>query len=100
MSSLRGYVTATYSEIVEVFGEPTFADTSFDDKVNTEWEIYDEDAGKIRIYDWKDYDGGKLSRSDVPYIWHIGGDTDWSRDFIGDRLGKTTTSHRSRGYFS
>lgn len=88
MTSLQGYVSATYNEIVEVFGVPTYDTPSGDDKVNTEWEMYDEYAGPVRIYDWKDYDGGELSRSGQPYRWHIGGNSQRACDFIANRLNK------------
>src|SRR6056300_530935 len=77
-TSLVGYVEATYEELVYAFGEPTYDDPSADDKVSTEWNLkfYDEDWDReviATIYDWKDYDGGKTSRSGKPYRWHVGG---------------------------
>lgn len=82
MSSLQGYIEADFETLVKVFGEPHFTDPSGDEKVNTEWELRfevqedgedDTDYVYATIYDWKDYDGGKLSRSGVKYNWHIGG---------------------------
>ena len=82
MSSLQGYVTATYDQIVEILGEPTYKieqfydNEDFDDigeKVETEWEFYDDAGNLVYIYDWKCYDSGATSRSGKNYTWHIGG---------------------------
>ena len=79
MTSLQGYIEATYGELVAVFGDPTYLREVGDveDKINTEWEFsgynwYGEET-PITIYDWKDYDGGFASRSGETYRWHIGG---------------------------
>lgn len=73
-TSLQGYVTATYQELVEAFGEPTYSEPSGDSKVNTEWDlILGKNAVHATIYDWKDFDGGRRSRDGRPYDWHIGG---------------------------
>ena len=77
MTSLQGHLTATYQDLVEVFGEPTYSDASADGKVNTEWNMMlkDNDGSEFiaTIYDWKDYDGGRRSRDGNDYDWHIGG---------------------------
>lgn len=80
MTSLQGYLETDYNTLVEVFGEPTYVDSSADEKVNTEWELqfeiedeHDVKTVYATIYDWKDYDGGFRSRSGTPYRWHIGG---------------------------
>ena len=73
-TSLQGHVTATFQELVEAFGAPTYSEPSGDGKVNTEWElILGTDAVRATIYDWKDFDGGRRSRDGQPYDWHIGG---------------------------
>lgn len=77
MTSLQGHIEATYFELCEIFGEPTYLEPSGDGKINTEWEFngynwYGEET-PITIYDWKDYDGGVVSRSGEVYNWHIGG---------------------------
>ena len=92
MTSLQGYVVATYDEIVAALGEPDYKspgpDTEYwsEDKVETEWEWVDEDYGKITIYDWKQYDGGRTSRSGMPYRWHIGGSNYHAVDVVMNRL--------------
>ena len=79
MTSLKGYIDATYNELVEVLGEPTYfrEATDVEDKICTEWEFagynfYGEET-PITVYDWKDYDGGVKSRSGDLYRWNIGG---------------------------
>ena len=94
MTCLRGYVCATYDEIVSVFGDPTF-NASGDGKVSTEWEI-DSDDGLVTIYDWKEYDDGETCRSGRTYEWHIGGGNDWATYFIADRLNKITSKIPNR----
>ena len=51
-TSLQGYINATYSQLLEVLGKPTYDDPSGDDKVQVEWVV--EFGGNIfTIYDWK-----------------------------------------------
>jgi len=75
-TSLQGYVTTTYAELVAKFGEPTFTNG---DKVTAEWVLdfkvvkpgeADEDFDYVTatIYDWKEYET-PMGR----YRWHIGG---------------------------
>jgi len=63
-TSLQGYVTACFHELVEVFGEPEGGG----DKTTVEWALEFEDGTVATIYDWKEYDTpmGK-------YDWHVGG---------------------------
>lgn len=87
MTSLMGYVTATYDELVEALGEPDYMGPGGDDKVETEWEWYDDEYGKITIYDWKCFDNGNTSRSGQPYRWHIGGTSSMAVIAVTERLG-------------
>lgn len=73
MTSLQGYVEATIHQLKEVFGDPTYDETSGDDKVDVEWNLRFDDGTVATIYNWKDYDGGQRVRSGVEYHWHIGG---------------------------
>ena len=80
MSSLQGYVTTTYGQLVKTFGEPTMTDASPYEKVNAEWileftipfidEWGEEDFKYVKatIYNWKD---GYVPTEE--YNWHIGG---------------------------
>ena len=53
-TSLKGYINATYSQLVETLGEPTYNEPSGDNKVQVEWVV--EFEGNIfTIYDWKTY---------------------------------------------
>ena len=69
-TSLMGYIKTTYSEIVDIFGEPRYT-SSGDDKVTAEWNLEFEVGGEYvtaTIYDWK--------LGETPfgeYNWHIGG---------------------------
>ena len=90
---LQGHFTATYDELVEAFGEPTYMaerDGGFD-KVWTEWNLEfavpteDDDVEYVTatIYDWKE-EGPYASRTGKPYSWHIGG-FDWrAEQAVGD----------------
>jgi len=72
-TSLKGYITTTYDELVERFGEPT--DTQ-GDKTTASWclefEVENDDGDTdyitATIYDWKT-DTTPLGE----YRWHIGG---------------------------
>ena len=75
-SSLRGYVTTTYNNLVELFGEPN---AYCGDKTWNSWDlcftVYDDDGIDfedvyVGIYDWKE-SGPDASRGE--YRWHIGG---------------------------
>lgn len=63
-TSLKGYVTATYAELVATFGEPEAGG----DKTTAEWALEFEDGTVATIYDWKTYE----TPMDT-YAWHIGG---------------------------
>ena len=70
---LQGYLSASYSELLSKFGEPTVGDAY---KIDAEWEILFDDGKVATIYNWKDgknYNGP--DGLDVRYIteWHIGG---------------------------
>jgi hypothetical protein len=51
-TSLKGYITATYSQLVEELGEPTFNTPSGDGKTQVEWVVEFEND-YYTIYDWK-----------------------------------------------
>ena len=59
-SSLKGYVNATYDQLVRVLGEPTFDEPSGDNKTQVEWVVkYKDPYGGVNlytIYDWKTFD--------------------------------------------
>ena len=73
---LQGYINATYSQLLEALGEPTYNEPSGDNKTQVKWVV--EFKGDIfTIYDWKTYSreytenelktfnvGGTISASD------------------------------------
>lgn len=64
-TSLQGYVTTSYHQLVARFGEPAFTDG---DKTTAEWHLEFEDGTVATIYDWK--------QTETPwgtYQWHVGG---------------------------
>ena len=75
-SCLQGYMTATYDELVDKFGEPYKAEQEGGfDKVWTEWNLmFDTDEGLVyaTIYDWKE-NGPYVAREANSYRWHVGG---------------------------
>jgi hypothetical protein len=50
----KGYINATYNQLVEALGEPTYNEPSGDNKTQVKWVV--EFEGDIfTIYDWKTY---------------------------------------------
>lgn len=83
-TSLKGYVSLRYKDIVEVFGEPTQGDEF---KVSGEWIFFNDETGEcFTMYDWKStnlYDDrnpsvDKFRSSDSPFEFNVGGKTDAS----------------------
>ena len=76
-SSLRGYHTTTYDNLVELFGEPNAyaGDKTWNawDLCFTVWDEDEEDSEDVYvdIYDWKE-SGPHASKGDA-YRWHVGG---------------------------
>ena len=82
MSSLKGYVVATYDELCEAFGKPMAGC----DKTTVEWhlEFYDEDEDlyfTASIYDWKE-DETPMGE----HRWHVGGYNQYATYAVSDRL--------------
>jgi hypothetical protein len=76
MSHLQGYVTATYAELVALFGPSQCWD---DYKSDAEWEFEIPGIGTATIYNYKDgrnYLGDEGKPKEEITDWHIGGDTD------------------------
>lgn len=74
MTSLQGYVTTTYADLVGCFGEPTCDGDGY--KVDAEWIITFADGVVATIYNYKDgknYCGEEgLDVEDIRE-WHVGG---------------------------
>jgi hypothetical protein len=77
-SSLKGYINATYSQLIGVIGEPTYDTPSGDEKTQMEWVVEFNDE-IFTIYDWKtysrNYTENELNR------FNVGGKT-YAGDFI------------------
>ncbi len=77
-TSLKGYINATYSQLLEVLGKPTYDEPSGDDKVQVEWVV--EFEGDIfTIYDWKT--GSREYTENELKTFNVGGNTS-AFDFI------------------
>jgi len=62
----------TYSDLVNLMGEPTLPDPSGDEKVQKEWVIVDGN-NVFTIYDWKTYDVEYTITENTQ--WNVGGKT-------------------------
>lgn len=60
----------TYSQMVELMGEPTFSEESGDGKIQKQWIIRDGND-IFTIYDWKTFD--KDYTENVLVRWNVGG---------------------------
>lgn len=77
MSSLCGYVTAPYSKLVEVFGNPTSNGDQY--KTDVEWILAFNDGTVATIYNWKNgpnYCGDHGMPVEKMTEWHVGGFSD------------------------
>ena len=93
-TSLQGYsVEATYSQLKQLFGKPSFSSGDPYDKVNIEWCIegkifFTDEYGETdyeyveaTVYNWKT--GGTPTEE---YEWHIGGTCYEAVEFIEEIL--------------
>lgn len=74
-TSLQGYVDASYNQLVEVFGKPTY-ETGFSktEKITTAWNLEFPSGVIVTIYNWKNYENyGKDPEPNEEYEWHVGG---------------------------
>jgi hypothetical protein len=70
--SFKGYINATYSQLVEVLGKPTYDKPSGDNKTQVEWVV--EFEGDIfTIYDWKTY-SREYTENELK-TFYVGGNT-------------------------
>ena len=74
---LRGYLTATFNEMVEKFGEPFEGDGY---KTSVEWAMEFDDGTIATIYDWKTKSPSLTPYE--PYQWHIGGNNEKALEYI------------------
>jgi hypothetical protein len=78
-TSLMGKITASYDEIVDLFGLPVEFDVH---KTHNEWRL-ELEGHVITVYDY--YEDGKDKRE---YDWHIGGFSPIAVDIIEFHLAK------------
>jgi len=74
-TSLQGHVDASYNQLVEVFGKPSYK-TPFSEteKITTAWDLEFPSGVIVTIYNWKNYENyGKDPEPDEEYEWHVGG---------------------------
>jgi len=77
-SSLKGYISITYPQLVSILGEPTYSAESGDSKVQKEW-VVEFEGNVFTIYDWKTFDEDyTINELDE---FHVGGKTD-ANNFI------------------
>ena len=72
-TSFKGYLMATYQDLVVIFGEPISNPDNY--KVDTEW-IIDTPHGVATIYNYKDgkvYLGDQGQPVQAICEWHVGG---------------------------
>ena len=72
---LRGYIKASYDQLVKTFGEPHDPDGD-NYKTDVEWAFEFADGTVATLYNWKNgknYLGAEgLELNDI-YEWHVGG---------------------------
>ena len=78
MTSLQGYVTSTYDDLVRVFGEPQYQS---DGKVTCEWNSKFADGTVATIYDYKE---GTTPKG--VYDWHVGGFNNYAVNRVTEAL--------------
>ena len=79
-TSLQGYINATYSQLLETLGKPTYNEPSGDDKVQVEWVVEFND-NFFTIYDWKT--GSREYTKNELAMFNVGG-TIPAYDFINE----------------
>jgi len=84
-TSLKGYVIASFDELVDAFGAPDDGpDDRTGDKVTCCWRLQFEDGTVATIYDWKE--------QETPYHryhWHVGGKSATALDHVHKTLYET-----------
>lgn len=95
-TSLMGYIAGSFSELVEIFGQPNGEGDEY--KVSTEWILEDSETGDIAtIYDYKytalydpSYPSVKTFREMKTYDWHIGATNEETAKRLIKQLSKKT----------
>ena len=85
-TSLMGYVTVFYRDLVEAFGEPNSIGDGY--KVDAEW-ILEIDDTIVTIYNYKtgkNYNGEDGDDVEDITDWHVGGYTKTAVDLVREAL--------------
>ena len=80
-TSLKGYVNATYEQLVDAFGEPMQGT----DKTDFEWHVLFAEYGECTIYNWKNgpnYLGDDSIDVKAMTEWNIGGRSKMVKDGV------------------
>jgi len=77
-TSLQGYINATYNQLIELLGKPTYDKPSGDNKIQVEW-VVEYKGDFFTIYDWKTY--SRQSTENGLSTFNVGGTTN-AFDFI------------------
>jgi hypothetical protein len=88
MTCLRGHITTSYANLVQVFGEP-MADGFDDYKSDAEWVVQFEDGLVATIYNYKNgknYCGDQGTPTHLIKDWNIGGHDTAVVAYIKDAL--------------
>lgn len=81
-TSLQGCINARFSELRELFGEPTDGDGY---KVDAEWDLRFDDGTVATVYNWKDgpnYCGESGTPVQDIREWHVGGENKKALDSV------------------
>lgn len=62
-------ISATFEELKQVLGEPSYRRRSTSEKSQYEWELYLEDGTPFFIYDWKEF---RIFHTNEKISWHVG----------------------------
>lgn len=89
---LQGYITTTYAQLVETFGEPSHDGDGY--KTDAEWVLSDSRGNVVTIYNYKDgknYNGNNGLDVEEITDWHIGGRNESVVDLVQDNMPTSTT---------
>jgi len=91
---LQGYLSITYDDLVELFGEPETGDGY---KVDAEWILQFTDREIATIYNYKNGPNYNFGQGDVTKItdWHIGGSCKLMVKRVGQITKKSTSVYDS-----
>lgn len=85
-TSFRGYILATYSDLLKSFGDPNSEGDGY--KVDVEW-VLDTPHGVATIYNYKDgkaYLGERSTPVEYIYEWHVGAKNTESYQWLREKL--------------